>query len=126
MTDRRTRGPDGTLQTQVWRLLHDVASMTAGELSAAVGHEREACRRACQYLARRGRVARHRVGRWVVYAALGRKAPQDLRGKPPGCRNHRGQVAYAKWVRMMVARLGPTWVPPPRGCALAEAWRPQG
>lgn len=113
MTDLRKRGPEGTLQARVFRLLQG-ASLTAAELSRLTGADREACRKACHYMGRRGLVVGHRIApRLVLYAArIGAHCPRDRRGKQKGSRNHRGDPAWASWLRMMRKKHGPAWRPP--------------
>lgn len=119
MTPRR----DGTtLQQRVFHALL-AGEQSAAQLAAATGELRDSCRKACQYMRERGVVEIHRKGRWTTYSAVaGKKPPRDMRGKRAASRNHRGAHAWAKWLLMMKAKHGPTWRPPVRGCALAEAW----
>lgn len=125
MTDLRKRGPDGTLQRRVFIALQS-ASMSPRVLSDALGVDEDAARKACYYLAQRGLVTKHAIAhRLVIYAAVaGKHPPSDRRGKPAGCRNHRGAVAWAKWLLMMHAKHGPTWRPKTNAHAL-DAWRSQ-
>lgn len=123
MTDLRKRPADGTLQQRVYRALRN-ASKAADVLASELGTDRETARKAADYLVRRGVLTKHALAaRLVIYAIVrGKHEPSDRRGKPPGCRNHRGQVAYSKWLLMMRAKHGPAWRPKAKGHALDEAW----
>lgn len=129
MTDLRKRGSGGTLQARVWRALRN-ASQCAAMLAEQLGVDEETCRKACYYLRKRGAIEQRLIagidilGRRrprVLYAAIGR-LPTDRRGKPAGCRNHRGAIAYASWVRMMHGKHGGMWLPPARATAIERHW----
>lgn len=113
-----------TVQANVFRALR-TASMDAALVAERVGCGRETARKACQYLIQRGCVRKHKIAgrRTVIYSAvIGKSTPRDLRGKRPESRNHRGAVAWAKWLLMMQAKHGPTWRYKPRG-QLETIWQ---
>ena len=128
----RARHPDGTLQARIFRLLRDVGSMNAAEITERLNGDAETCRRACYYLRDRRFIAGHKLlmnGKrgapyTVLYYAVRRSEPEDLRGKRKGSHgNVKGRVAYAGWIRMMSIKHGRTWRPKVRGAtALEEAW----
>jgi hypothetical protein len=103
MPDLRKRGPRGTVQHRAFLLLQRSHSANAGMVAAKLGTATEVARRAMLYLIERGHVRAHKYGpRRVIYAAvLGAKPPEDMRGKPAGSRNHRGEVARANILRRM-------------------------
>lgn len=123
MTDLRKRGPEGTLQRRVFLILRETSS-AADRLATLTGTEREIARKAADYLVQRGLATKHILApRLVIYAAVPRKhPPEDRRGKPAACRNHRGQAAFAKWLLMMRAKHGPRWRPKAKSHPL-ENWR---
>lgn len=122
MTDLRKRSSAGTVQRRAFIALQS-ASMSPYLIAERIDLDAEACRKACYYLVRRGLLTKHTVSRrLVIYAAVaGKHPPRDRRGKPAACRNHRGAVAWAKWLRMMAAKHGPTWRPKVNSHAL-DTW----
>ena len=123
MSDLRKRGPEGTLQRRIFLALQS-ASMSPLLISETLGAQYGSCRKACHYLVARGTLTRHAINaRIVIYAAArGKHPPKDRRGVPAACRNHRGAVAWASWLRMMHVKHGPAWRPPARTHPL-DAWR---
>jgi hypothetical protein len=125
MTTLHKRGPEGTLQSRVFRALR-IHSGSAVLIADAIGHQRESTRKAIAYLIRRGHVRKHVVSaRLVIYAAVPRRhEPDDRRGKPATCRNHRGAAAFAKWLtKMMPAKHGPAWRYVPRNGHPLDGWK---
>ena len=122
MSDGRKRGADGTLQRRIVVALTN-ASMSPHMLVEIVGGRYDSCRKACGYLVKRGCITKHRLSRrLVIYARVpGRHPPKDLRGLQPECRNNRGAIAWAGWLRMMRAKHGPGWAYKPRAHPL-DAW----
>jgi len=100
-----------TKQAQCFRALQQT-SMCATSLAKQVGMTRENARRCCIYLVQRGVVGKYKVCHQITiyYAVIGKSVPKDRRGKPKACRNHRGAVAWAKWLKMMQDKHGPNWV----------------
>ena len=126
MTDRRKRSPEGTVQARVWRLLHANGPMTAKQTGEELGVPQECARRAAFYLIERGRCVKGgHPPCSVTYAAIGKYAPQDRRGKPPGCRNHEHRNMGKLYQKMMRKVHGEGWMPPAKTDAhpLARAWR---
>lgn len=119
MTDMRKKGPAGTLQQQIFRLLRQHPNQTASQMARALGHDRESCRKAAERMAKVGTLARERMSGGmpcrirVIYSVVRcRREPTDMRGKRPTSRNCRGAVAYSNWITMMQKKHGPTWRPP--------------
>ena len=119
----RCRGPDGTLQQRVFRVLRDVGSLDVWMIADQLGIEdRGTVSSACCYLVKRKKIARVvKRRRWVMFRALPRVTePRDMRGVPDACRNH----DYSNVLAMLHARLGMNWKPKPRGATeLEKAWR---
>lgn len=122
MSDLRKRGADGTLQRRIFIALQS-ASMSPLLLSETLGAQYGSCRKGCSYLVQRGVVARHAItARLVIYAAVrGKHPPKDRRGLQAACRNHRGSIAWASWLRMMRAKHGQAWRPKVRAHPL-DVW----
>lgn len=121
MTRYRKRGPDGTLQAQVFAFLRAVGSFDATMLGDHFGVRRQTMASTCRELMLKKKIAKKRMrGRWVIWYALPfKKAPEDQRGKPDACRNG----GYANVLAMLNARCGMNWRP--RSCgatALEQAW----
>lgn len=128
MPDLRKRPPAGTLQRRVFLLLRDHASMSPLRIADRIGCSVDSARKACRYLELRGLLVKHRIAyRITLYHAIpGKHVPDDRRGKPPACRNHRGRVAYGTWLRMMHKKHGAAWRPPVLDpTPLAQVWRMQ-
>lgn len=118
MTDHRRRGPEGTLQQQVFRLLRKTASMRAEFIAETLGRDIGVVEKALGYLAGKGKAGKVKHKRpfpqcrVLFWYAIGTTPPTDRRGKPAACRNHHGDAARAKWLKFMQARHGPDWVVP--------------
>lgn len=122
-SNSRKRGPEGTRQSQLWRLLKANGPMTATAAGEALGCSREQARRAMKYLQRRNFVAIDKsVTRAHVYSALGVHVPTDRRGKPAGSRNMRGRKAYANMLRNFRTKC-PERIQRPAGTELERLWK---
>lgn len=122
------RAPDGTtLQMRIFRALSTHGEMSSRAIASLLGERKESCRKGCQYLRDKGYVRKIGATKFVTYVAVRKRKPVvDLRGKPSGCRNHRGATAWGSWLRMMQRKHGGAWRPPVLGATSLEQLWPIG
>jgi hypothetical protein len=120
--DPRKRSAAGTKMRRVFLAVRHGCN-TIAAIGAELGLPPASVYTAVKYLCRAGYVARVDGGRrYAKYVALRIRAPDDRRGKAPGCRNRARNLGKSV-LAMQRARWGESWTPHPRDShPLAQAW----